>query len=1423
MELENIVELLSKLLEKQQRNQESSTNALLESFGQQLLYSLGAKEPSLPRTSIPEYHGLPSEDVNSWLFLVEHYFRAHNVAEDKQSTLAGSFLRSSALQWYRRTLSERGEWNHFSFEDFKSGLRMMFLPRNYQQQLRTKLDQLKQGNNMSRYINDFMNIMNQVIEMSEEDRVHYFIRGLSPKTKAEVGYSCPRNLAHAIELAQNFDSNFFGNYNSNVSSINYPKNDPMEINQVGSNQDKPSSKFNRNNGERDYKSKTSKFCKYCKKNGHLYEDCRKRISNENVKINQSSIYPSESDFIHIDALINDVQATCMIDTGANQSIISEETARRSQLRINPSESKIILADGTRMNILGTTNKTIVQYKHVSPSVSFVVMKNPNHPVLLGMDFLQGIKANIDTINKELILPPICCSASTDLTTHDWTLRERTPQEDEHQTEDDIYLEDMWTSKGKLVEKDNAIQLDNVDLSLDEQNRIVQFLERSKNCFATSLKDLGTCKVKKYKLTTTTEQPIFLHPYRKSYKERQLIKEEINEMLEAKIIRPSSSPWSSPVILVNKPDGSIRFCTDFRALNKVTPHDPFPLPRIDDVFDRLAGSIYFTTIDLKSGYWQIELDEETIPKTAFSTPDGHYEYLRMPFGIKNAPAEFSRIMQQVLGHLPYVQIYLDDITIHSKSFDEHLEHLKHVFKCLKEVDLKINYKKCNFAAKKITLLGHIVSASGIEADPSKVKAVKDMTPPTNVKELQRFLGMTGYYRKFIEGYAGIAQPLYHLLKKENTWFWEEEKEKAFQKLKDKLITSPILRLPDPLKPLKVYTDASGVALGAILAQVDDEGKEYVCHYESRLLKGPEIHYGISEKECLGIVWAIRKFRPYLYGTQFQVITDHSALKWLMSIKDPTGKLARWSVYLQGYDFEIIHRKGTSHLNVDILSRPTQINIVSTRGNSKVNSDPYLCKELHDYLFHEQSRENRNDDKNKKIYERLAQVYSVQDGKLYYKGKMKDSQKVVVPQPETRDGIVKRAHLLGHFQKLATYNRIRQEYYWPTMKRDIEEAIDNCLPCARHSNSREMAHELKSLTVTGLFDRVGIDCTFGFPETSEGYKGILVITEYLSKYPYAVPIKSKTAKEIAEHLLQYICLFGPPKVILSDQGSEFVNQIVDELLKTSGVEHKVTSAYHPQTNGLTERFNQTLIKSIRKHAEKDTKSWDKWIPYVLLAYRTKVHASTGLTPYELIFGRQANTFSEREEVIDLAMNEEAVEDSIFERSKALRLLIEKTRPQAMKNIEKAQERQQKSRNNESRLNDSLRIGSQVFIKSLKMESKLQPLYSGPFWVDSITKQGNYWLKTIEGKRLKNSYPVSRLKLTNISQNGSSNIFEVEKILDHKIMNGRISYFVKWKGYEDDENTWEPEEHFNQTECIEDYWNSSNRVFMEQDALSEGTCNN
>ncbi|CAF1105606.1 unnamed protein product, partial [Brachionus calyciflorus] len=348
------------------------------------------------------------------------------------------------------------------------------------------------------------------------------------------------------------------------------------------------------------------------------------------------------------------------------------------------------------------------------------------------------------------------------------------------------------------------------------------------------------------------------------------------MLEAKIIRPSKSPWSSPIIVVPKKNGQKRICIDYRKLNSITETEKWPLPNINDLLDRLRDSVWFSVIDLKSGYWQILMDDESITLTAFTTPDGHYEFVRLPFGFKNAPTDFSRIMKMIFGDLTFVEVYIDDIIVHSIDFTSHLEHIREVFRKLRNANLRLNPDKCAWFSKEVKVLGHIVSHNLIKMDPQKIEAISKRKAPPNLKQLQSFIGMCNQYRRFIKDFSCIAKPLFHLFSKNVKFEWHDDCQTAFQTLKKKLCSYPILRIYDPKKPCTLYVDASGFALGAILTQKDENGNEYTIAFASILLNKSEISLTITEKECLSIVFGIKEFRIYLHGIKFSLVVDHWAV-------------------------------------------------------------------------------------------------------------------------------------------------------------------------------------------------------------------------------------------------------------------------------------------------------------------------------------------------------------------------------------------------------------------------------------------------------------------------------------------------------------------------------------------------------------------
>ncbi|MCO5604727.1 hypothetical protein L7F22_058897 [Adiantum nelumboides] len=422
------------------------------------------------------------------------------------------------------------------------------------------------------------------------------------------------------------------------------------------------------------------------------------------------------------------------------------------------------------------------------------------------------------------------------------------------------------------------------------------------------------------------------PYRVSQAQQEEIMRQVNELVEKGMVRPSSSPFCSPVLLVQKKDGTYRMCVDYRALNRITIKNRFPVPRVEDLFDKLQGSTYFSRIDLKSGYHQIRIVDEDIVKTAFRTSFGLYEYLVMPFGLTNAPATFNRMMERIFRpHRNFTGVFFDDVIIYSKTIEEHKEHLKVIFQALRDNKLYVNQKKSEFFLQEIQYLGHIISKNGIRMDPAKLEVIKDWPNPRNLHEVRSFIGMCAYYRRFIEKFSLIAGPLHDLTKKNVKYVWTEKRQQAFDTLKQKLISQPVLALPDLSKPFEVQCDACGDCLGAVLLQ---EG--HAIAYESRRLSSDEQILGIYEKELLAVLHALDSWKHYLLGTPFILRTDHQSLKYFMTQTKLSDKQMRWANFLSRFNFHIAHIAGKHNQVADALSRRPKVNAVSIATHNDLSS-------------------------------------------------------------------------------------------------------------------------------------------------------------------------------------------------------------------------------------------------------------------------------------------------------------------------------------------------------------------------------------------------------------------------------------------------------------------------------------------------------
>ena len=731
--------------------------------------------------------------------------------------------------------------------------------------------------------------------------------------------------------------------------------------------------------------------------------------------------------------------------------------------------------------------------------------------------------------------------------------------------------------------------------------------------------------------------------------RQIVEEEIQKMLDKGVIEPGGGPWASPIVLVKKKSGEWRFCIDYRKLNEVTKKDAYPLPRIDDTLDMLSGAKYFSTLDLASGYWQVAMDESDREKTAVCTHQGLYQFKRMPFGLCNAPSTFERLMDVVLKGLVGLRclVYLDDVIV----FGECCDRLEEVLQRLEGAGLKIKGSKCQLFQPEVEYLGHVVSAEGVARDPKKVEAVQCWPTPRCVKDIRSFLGLCSYYRNFIKGFSQVAAPMNQLLEKETEFVWAEECEVAFEHLKQALTSAPILGYPRPGGQLVVDTDASDVGLGAVLSQVQD-GEERVLCYASRSLLRPEKNYCVTRRELLAVLFAVRKFKAYL-GGEVRLRTDHHALMWLLNFKEPEGQVARWLEELGAYNLRIEHRPGKKHGNADALSRQECKQCGRLEEQSNMEKEHHMVRVM---MLNPQEatttleEAQRQDPTAQELRQAIEDGREVEEARIagpgdgprlrreFHRLQLRQGLlgrdfvttegglrwQVYVPS-NSRRGIFQEVHagvVGGHLGLEKTLSRIQERFFWPGMTKDAKLWCETCERCQkRKPPPKKKRAQMQVVVAEEPFARVAMDMMGPLPRTTRGNRYILVIADYFSKWVEAFPMKNGEAETVARLLVcEVICRFGTPRVLHSDHGRNFEAGVIQELCRMLGIKKTRTTPYHPQADGMVERFNRTLEAMLSTVVEEDQSDWDEQIPFVLAAYRASSHASTGFSPNFLMMGRE-----------------------------------------------------------------------------------------------------------------------------------------------------------------------------------------------------------
>ncbi|GMQ12089.1 hypothetical protein CsSME_00054546 [Camellia sinensis var. sinensis] len=1373
-----------------------------------------------PRLEAPkpkEFDGKrDAKELDDYIWHLERYFEALNLNDEMAKVRTASlYLTKLAGIWWRRKHAEieKGTCTISSWEEFKNELMKQFYPENVAHEARLKMRELKHTRSIRDYVQEFSGLMLQIPNMSDDDLLFNFTAGLKQWAQLELQRRGVKDISTALTVAETLVE-----YTKPESSNSKSTKDGQgkgggakwakESKEYKAPRNKevggkpPSGKDWKKDTKKDFKPKDNCFicdgphwARDCPKRKNLSAMLEKQEMEEQghmgclqllnaLKANPVPANNKDRSLMYVNANINGKATQVMVDTGASHNFIKDEEAKRLGLKVDKGQGWLKTVNAEAKPLNGIARGVELHLGTWQGKVDFSVAQMDDFNIVLGMEFLRQFNVvPLPRYNSMCILEGGPCMVSTVA----------------RASSDKKVLSAMQVKKG--FKKGEAtylaiLQGEGGESKMEPPKEIGKVLEEYKDVMPPELpKRLPPRREVDHKIEMEpgAKAPA-MAPYRMSPPELEELRRQLKDLLDAGFIQPSKAPYGAPVLFQKKHDGSLRLCIDYRALNKVTIKNKYPIPLIADLFDQLGHAKFFTKLDLRSGYYQVRIAEGDEPKTACVTRYGSYEFLVMPFGLTNAPATFCTLMNKIFH--PYldrfVVVYLDDIVIYSTTLEEHVGHLQTIFKTLRENELYVKKEKCSFAKEEVSFLGHKIKGGKLSMEEDKVRAIKEWEPPTKVTELRSFLGLVNYYRRFIMGYSAIAAPLTDMLKKGQTWVWTEKCQDAFDKLKEAITKEPVLALPDCAKAYEVQTDASDFAIGGVLMQ---DG--HPIAYESRKLNDTERRYTVQEKEMTAIIHCLRTWRHYLLGSKFVVKTDNVATSYFQTQKKLSPKQARWQDFLAEFDYIMEYKPGKANLVADALSRKAELaTIVKLKGE--------LLTLIKEGMEHDNLAKSlvamAKEGKTKRFWE--------ENGILYTKGR-----RVYVPKwGNLRRNLIKECHdtqWAGHPGQRRTRALLESSYYWPQMRDAVEQYVKTCLVCQQDKvENQSPAGLLEPLPIPSRpWESISMDFIVALPK-SEGCKTILVVVDRFSKYATFIAAPNEcsaeeTAKLFFKHVVKY---WGLPQSIISDRDSRFTGKFWTELFKLMGSALHFSTSFHPQTDGQTERVNALLELYLRHFVNANQHDWAKLLDIAQFSYNLQRSEATNRSPFELATGQQPLTPH------SLSTNS-ARSPSAYKVAKSWNEQVDVARSY----LDKATKKMKKWAD-EKRRHREFNIGDLVMVKILSSQNKftrglhkgLVRRYDGPYPIIKKVGKVAYKLDLPPHLKLHPVFHVSCLKpyyedkedpdrgKTKRAPLGITATYdkEVESVLADRTVRRqsyapRHEYLVKWKGLPDCEASWEPAE--------------------------------